>query len=165
MVGAQERLGSKCLHNAACTKKVLGNSHPQKQSPEVVNYIYCGIISVLCFSWVPLSHHKGQSQDLKPGNDTVVLLVYNHKVWLQILALALSIDVGITHHIVQRPATTCSLCGITIISSGSPCQGQTIAQVQLQTPASRPLSFREEPSSWNLDSQTNHRRIWKHILP
>lgn len=47
MVGAQERLGSKCLHNAACTKKVLGNSHPQKQSPEVVNYIYCGID--LCF--------------------------------------------------------------------------------------------------------------------
>ena len=62
-------------------------------------------------------------------------------------------------HFIRSPVTTHSLYGITTVSLGIPSQGQTTAQVQLQTPASGFLSFKKEPSSLSLDSHTNYRRI------
>lgn len=55
-----------------------------------------------CAQLSSMFHSQGQSQDLKPDNNTVVLWVQNHKVWVHILTLLFSIHAGITHSLHQK---------------------------------------------------------------
>lgn len=118
-----------------------------------------------CAQLSSMLHSQGQSQDLKPGNNTVVLWTQNHIVWVHILTLLFSINAGITHSLHQKSCHHPQPVWHYHYIFGDTPQGQTTAQVQLQTPASGFLSFKKLPSSLSLDFHTNYRRIQKHFLP